>query len=301
MQLRDLLFKELFETRNLSPLIVNNDYSSPYLDKIKAINPKAVLNVGIAEQSMVSVAAGLRAGDIFSVCYSISTFLFSRANEQIKIDFLAQDLPFLFIAMGPGFDYPEDGPSHHSIEELSITFTYPKTKLLNPITEHCIKRFVPSDDKLLSGRYIYSLLRKQPSSESIDTLASAFQATDFGYLSESSNSSTLIICHGYTAHQALLHLKQIQFAAADVAISIDLKAPLSTSKTYNKYIIWSESLIGSGFHAHHSQLIRNQHGLVNINHVGVDPELVTPFYGTRHMHELKYFYGIDSVLASINL
>ena len=101
MQLRDVIFKTLFEERELSPVIVNNDYSSPYLDKIKASSPNSVLNVGIAEQSMVSIAAGLRAGGIFSICYSISTFLFSRANEQIKIDFLSQDLPFLFSIHGP--------------------------------------------------------------------------------------------------------------------------------------------------------------------------------------------------------
>ena len=299
MQLRDLLFKHLFDTPDLSPVIVNNDYSSPYLDQVKAVNPHGVLNVGIAEQSMVTVAAGLRLGGIFSVCYSISTFLFSRANEQVKIDFIAQDLPFLFVSMGPGFDYPEDGPSHHSIEELSVTFTYPRTRLLNPISESCIQRFTPTAENLLSNRFIFSILRKQPTPESLLRLANLFQPTESGYLYTQPSASTLIICHGYTAHHALLQLDHIHDAKADVAILVDLKAAPSPTKNYERYIIWSESLIRSGFHAHHADLLRKMHGSVEITHIGIDPEHLNPYYGARNMHEAKYSYGIADVLGAL--
>lgn len=300
MQLRDLLFKQLFDCLGSELVVVNNDYSSPFLDEIKVSRPTSVLNVGIAEQSMVSVAAGLRAGGVFSICYSISTFLFSRANEQIKIDFIAQDLPFFFVSMGPGFDYPEDGPSHHSIEELSNTFTYPHTNILNPITKNCLTRFFPPLSRLTTERYIYSLLRKTPPSQSVEILTSFFQPTDYGYLFSSGSASTLIICHGYTAHQALLHFQRLNRSPVDIAISVDLKAVIKAVNPYTRFIIWSESLIGSGFHAYHADLLRSHYRLVDILHLGVIPDHLTPFYGARHMHESKYSYGINDVLEAIN-
>ena len=88
MQLRDYLFQKIEKDQKFNPIYVNNDYSSPFLDKIKASDPQRVLNVGIAEQAMVSIAAGIKKSGHDSLCYSISTFLYSRANEQIKINFL---------------------------------------------------------------------------------------------------------------------------------------------------------------------------------------------------------------------
>ena len=57
-----------------------------------------------------------------------------RANEQIKIDFLSQDLPFFSID-GPWIRLSRRWSNHHSIEEMSITFTYPQTKLINQSVE----------------------------------------------------------------------------------------------------------------------------------------------------------------------
>ena len=49
MQLRDSLFKHIEKDNKFNPIYVNNDYSSPYLDKVREQSPNKILNVGIAE------------------------------------------------------------------------------------------------------------------------------------------------------------------------------------------------------------------------------------------------------------
>ena len=82
MQLRDYLFKKIENDPNFSPIYVNNDYSSPFLDEIKKDSPERVLNVGIAEQIMVTAAAGIKKSGLDSICYSISTFLFISLSSN---------------------------------------------------------------------------------------------------------------------------------------------------------------------------------------------------------------------------
>ncbi len=81
--------------------------------------PQRVVNVGIAEQDMVGVAAGLaNAGYVPFVC-GPAPFLTGRALEQIKIDVAYSDYHVVLCGMSPGLAYGELGPTHHSIEDVA--------------------------------------------------------------------------------------------------------------------------------------------------------------------------------------
>ena len=75
------------------------------------------INAGIAEQNMISVAAGLAQSGMKPWVYSISPFIYGRAFEQVRNDICLQDLPVYLIGSGAGFGYGIAGPSHHSIED----------------------------------------------------------------------------------------------------------------------------------------------------------------------------------------
>ena len=81
--------------------------------------PDRLINVGIAEQNMVGVAAGLaNAGMIPFVC-AAAPFLTGRATEQIKADCAYSQYPVVLCGMSPGMAYGELGPTHHSIEDFA--------------------------------------------------------------------------------------------------------------------------------------------------------------------------------------
>jgi transketolase len=99
--------------------VCNDSVGSSNLVRFKQDYPDRLINVGIAEQNMVGVAAGLaNAGLIPFVC-AASPFLTSRALEQIKADVAYSGYHVILCGMSPGMAYGELGPTHHSIEDLS--------------------------------------------------------------------------------------------------------------------------------------------------------------------------------------
>jgi len=99
--------------------VCNDSVSSSNLGGFKAEFPERLINVGIAEQNMVGVAAGLaNAGLIPYVC-AASPFLTGRALEQIKADVAYSRANVKLCGMSPGVSYGELGPTHHSIEDLA--------------------------------------------------------------------------------------------------------------------------------------------------------------------------------------
>jgi len=81
--------------------------------------PDRLVNVGIAEQNMVGVAAGLANGGFVPFVCAASPFLTGRALEQIKADIAYNHYHVVLCGMSPGMAYGELGPTHHSIEDLA--------------------------------------------------------------------------------------------------------------------------------------------------------------------------------------
>lgn len=99
--------------------VVNDSVGSSHLTGFREEFPDRLVNVGIAEQTMVGVAAGLaNAGMVPFVC-AAGPFLSGRATEQIKVDVAYSRRHVVLCAMSPGMAYGELGATHHSIEDLA--------------------------------------------------------------------------------------------------------------------------------------------------------------------------------------
>ena len=99
--------------------VCNDSVSSSNLGEFRTQFPERMFNVGIAEQNMIGVAAGLaNAGLIPFVC-AASPFLTGRATEQIKADVAYSQANVKLVGMSPGVSYGELGPTHHSIEDIA--------------------------------------------------------------------------------------------------------------------------------------------------------------------------------------
>src|SRR5918997_4839370 len=99
--------------------VVNDSVGSSKLDAFKKAFPDRLINVGIAEQDMVGVAAGLANGGRIAFVSAASCFLAARALEQIKADVAYSNRNVKLCGMSPGVAYGELGPTHHSIEDLA--------------------------------------------------------------------------------------------------------------------------------------------------------------------------------------
>ena len=99
--------------------VCNDSVGSSNLTAFREEFPDRLFNVGIAEQDLVGVGAGLaNAGLIPFVC-AAAPFLTGRATEQIKADVAYSQRHVILCGQSPGMAYGELGPTHHSIEDLS--------------------------------------------------------------------------------------------------------------------------------------------------------------------------------------
>lgn len=94
--------------------------------------PERFLNVGVAEQNMIGVAAGLAKSGYKVFVYSIANFPTFRCLEQIRNDVLYHSLDVTIVAVGAGFTYGAAGYSHHAVEDLSIMRSLRKVKIFSP-------------------------------------------------------------------------------------------------------------------------------------------------------------------------
>jgi transketolase len=101
--------------------VANDSIGSSNLKEFKRRFPGRLVNVGIAEQNLVGVSAGLAGAGKLPFACAASCFLTARALEQVKVDLAYSHHNVKVCGMSSGLAYGELGPTHHSIEDLAWT------------------------------------------------------------------------------------------------------------------------------------------------------------------------------------
>ena len=99
--------------------VVNDSVGSSKLNQFGQMYPVRLVNVGIAEQNMIGVSAGLANGGLIPFVCGAAPFLTGRALEQIKADLAYSNTNVKLCGMSSGMAYGELGPTHHSIEDMA--------------------------------------------------------------------------------------------------------------------------------------------------------------------------------------
>ncbi|WP_144502501.1 transketolase family protein [Bacillus thuringiensis] len=112
--------------------IVTPDMGYNMLEDYIAEFPDRYLNVGIAEQNAIGVAAGLALSGKLVYVYSIVPFLTMRCFEQIRLDVAYMNTNVRLIGVGGGLSYGAAGATHHAIEDIAIMRALPNMKVCCP-------------------------------------------------------------------------------------------------------------------------------------------------------------------------
>lgn len=112
--------------------VCNDSVGSSKLGGFKSKWPERLVNVGIAEQNMVGVGAGLANGGLLPFVCGASCFLTGRSLEQVKADIAYSNANVKLVGISSGMAYGELGPTHHSIEDFAWMRVLPNLPVVAP-------------------------------------------------------------------------------------------------------------------------------------------------------------------------
>src|SRR3990167_5046729 len=126
---RDAFFDTLYDIKDDRIVVLAADCGCLALNQWKGT--KRFINVGIAEQNMISIARGLALSGMRPYCYGIIPFVTMRCLDQTRIACM-MNLPITIVGIGAGFSYSDSGATHHAIEDIGIMRMLPKMKIASP-------------------------------------------------------------------------------------------------------------------------------------------------------------------------
>ncbi len=112
--------------------VCNDSVGSSKLGGFRDRFPDRLVNVGIAEQNMVGVGAGLANGGKIPFVCAAAPFLTGRALEQIKADVAYSETNVKLVGISSGMAYGELGATHHSIEDFAWIRALPNVPVIAP-------------------------------------------------------------------------------------------------------------------------------------------------------------------------
>ena len=132
--------------------VVLADISYDALKPAQQRHPHRVINLGIREQLLISVAGGLALTGLRPVAHTFPSFLIERAFEQVKLDLGHQDVGAVLVGAGASYDMTRGGRSHQSPGDVALIDTLPGWTVYVPgdsvEAELFLRRAIARDDRV---------------------------------------------------------------------------------------------------------------------------------------------------------
>ena len=156
ISMRDAFFNELYEIarKDRDVILVSADMGAPSLDKFRRDLGRQFINVGIAEQNMITLATGLALSGKKAFVYAIMPFATLRCYELVKVNLSLMNMAVTIIGVGAGFSYDDSGPTHHSTEDIAVMRALPNMTILNSSDSVMAAKFAEMSCKLSGPSYV---------------------------------------------------------------------------------------------------------------------------------------------------
>ena len=196
------------------------DFGSPVLDKIRADFPDRFVNVGIAEQNLINVSAGLALEGYKVFAYAIAPFITMRCYEQIRVNLalLSEVRPMNvnLIGVGAGYSYVVSGPTHQCYEDITLMRALPNFQVLSAADHITASAFFDTCNHTSGPKYIRFDAQVLPV-----IYESELPNTSLGFYIHERGELICLVATGYMLHTALKVAKELASEGIQVGV-IDL-------------------------------------------------------------------------------
>jgi len=114
-------------------IFLTGDLGFRALENVQAALQERFVNMGVSEQNMISVAAGLAQQGLMPLCYSIAPFVAFRPYEQIRVDLALHQMNVKIVGNGGGYGYGIMGATHHALEDVAVLSALPRFACFIPL------------------------------------------------------------------------------------------------------------------------------------------------------------------------
>ena len=288
----------LNNSQHSKPYFITGDLGFSVLEPLEEFLGERFINVGILEQSMMSMAGGIAKNGNRVFAYSITNFATFRALEQIRLDISYQNLSVCIVGVGTGFQYQSAGYSHWGIEDLGIVSTLENMRIFCPADRHDVEYAVKSF--LSDGKPTYIRLGKaQGGAESTQNRLK--KSKNFSQLGAGNN---LIFCHGSISYELLNH----NLFDENVHKVILVNEVTDIESIYNQIVdvntktisVLEEVVFPGSLGSRISRIISVSGSGVAFNWMGIDSSIIPTFGGSEDFLR-SYFFGENYLNKIFNL
>ena len=154
--MRELLSELITHAAQNNPdvVVLSGDHGYALFDAIRKARPQQFVNVGVMEQAMIGIAAGLAKTGSRPIVYGLSAFVPIRVLEQIKLDLCYSKLPVILLGDGAGLVYSTLGASHQCGEDLAALRPMPHISIFSPADDSELRACFEAALKLDGPSYI---------------------------------------------------------------------------------------------------------------------------------------------------
>jgi transketolase len=292
--MRDAFIEGVYERmkKNKQIFFVSADFGAPALDKLRRDFKDRFINVGIAEQNLINVAAGLGLENYIVYAFAIAPFITMRAYEQIRqsLSIASQINPVNvnLIGVGTGLSYDLSGPSHHCLEDISLMTLLPNFAVVSP------------SDAKLAGEFVdYSIKTRKPKYLRFDAKALPLLYGNIrdlnlenGFYELKKGRKICLVSTGYMTHTALKAAEKINsIGVIDVFLlkPLNEKLLLKALEKYNYVVTLEEGFINNGgLDSLVSRIIQDNNGAVKLAaRLGINDKYIFELGERDYLHKLN--------------
>lgn len=306
--MRDVLIEEIYKRmfHNENIFFLSADFGSPALDKLRNSFEERFINVGIAEQNLINLSAGLALEGFTVYAYAIAPFLTMRAYEQLRVNLSLtsqiKEINVNLIGVGAGVSYDVSGPTHHCFEDISIMRTLPNFMVFSPSDWQLAENFVDISINIKKPKYIRLDGKPLPR---IYADFKKFNLED-GFCELLKGERVCLVSTGYMTHKALKIRERLPRNKTNIGVidvfrlkPIDETLLFDSLKGYEWVITIEEAFINKGgLDTLVLNVLKNRNPCIRLKNLGFKDKYVFEMGSRDYLYRLHDF-DEESIIRTI--